>query len=59
MAAAAADTAPTSTLVAAAQSKTEAYLGRIEKQRAHTLAATDLEGAVPYEKKYVGAWSYK
>lgn len=52
----AAPEAPTSTLVAAAQSKTEAYLGRIEKQRAQTLAATDLEGAVPYEKKYVGAF---
>ncbi len=54
---AAAAAAPTSALVAAAQTKTEAYLPRIDKQRAHTLAVTDLQGSVPYEKKYVGASS--
>ena len=47
--------APTSALVAQAQAKTEAYLPRIDKQRTSTLSATDLEGALPYEKKYVGA----
>lgn len=46
--------APTSALIAQAQSKTEAYLPRIDAQRAHTVSATDLEGAFPYEKKYVG-----
>lgn len=45
-----------SELVAKAQAKTEAYLPRIDKERASTLSATDLEGAVPYEKKYVGAY---
>jgi hypothetical protein len=46
--------APTSALIAQAQTKTEAYLPRIDDQRAHTVGVTDLEGAFPYEKKYVG-----
>eukprot|EP00624_Nannochloropsis_granulata_P001930 evm.model.NODE_19253_length_9821_cov_28.080746.1 len=45
--------APTSALIAQAQTKTEAYLPRIDDQRAHTVGVTDLEGAFPYEKKYV------
>ncbi|KAM3567661.1 hypothetical protein VYU27_010199, partial [Nannochloropsis oceanica] len=41
-------------LISQAQTKTEAYLPRIDSQRAHTVGSTDLEGAFPYEKKYVG-----
>ena len=44
----------TSALVEAAKKKTEAYLPAIDAQRSKTVSSTDLEGAVPYEKKYVG-----
>lgn len=43
-----------SAVVEAAKKKTEAYLPAIDAQRSKTIAATDLEGAVPYLKKYVG-----
>ncbi|EWM22195.1 phosphoribosylaminoimidazole-succinocarboxamide synthase [Nannochloropsis gaditana] len=54
MAATAPVAAPTSALITQAQQKTVAYLPRIDSQRAHTVSATDLEGAFQYEKKYVG-----
>ena len=49
---------PTSALIEQAKAKTEAYLPRIDAQRAHTVGSTDLEGAFPYEKKYVGAYEW-
>lgn len=51
--------APTSALISQAQTKTEAYLPRIDSQRAHTVGSTDLEGAFPYEKKYVGTSNFR
>lgn len=48
------DTTTTSVVVANARSKTEAYLPKIDANRNKALAITDLEGAVPYNKKYVG-----
>eukprot|EP00952_Eustigmatos_sp_NYUAD-ZCMA_P008866 36762-Eustigmatos_ZCMA.PRE.1 len=46
--------APVSALSEKAKAKTEAYLPAIDAQRSKTLSSTDLEGAVPYVKKYVG-----
>lgn len=46
--------AMSSAVVEAAKKKTEAYLPAIDAQRCRTVASTDLEGAVPYQKKYVG-----
>jgi hypothetical protein len=45
---------PESALISAARSKTEAYLAAIDAQRSKTVSSTDLEGAVPFMKKYVG-----
>jgi len=43
-----------STVVAAARAKTEAYLPQIDAARKNTVSQTDLQGAVPYQKRYVG-----
>ena len=43
-----------STVVAAARAKTEAYLPQIDAARKNTVSKTDLSGAVTYQKHYVG-----
>lgn len=43
-----------SAVVQAARAKTEAYLPKIDAARSNTVSKTDLEGAVTYQKRYVG-----